>query len=657
MKKSYEQNFKKAVLIAMLLVNLTALSAQQLAFPGAEGYGKFATGGRGGKVYEVTNLNDDGPGSFRQAFAAFPGQPLTIVFRVSGIINLQSQLKVTRSDFTIAGQTAPGDGICLKGHSFLINGARPASLGGNHGNIIIRHLRSRPGSTLSTGVYGFDMENCHDVIVDHCSFSWANEECAALYDTKNTTVQWCVVSEGLYNAGHSKGLRSYGGVWGGQFTTYHHNLVAHQNSRTVRFNGARAHDTAALIDYRNNVVYNWGSSNACYGGESEINNGYSKVNFVNNYYKPGPATSSTLKFVQASYTAANAKGVGRWYLDGNILDQSPTITSNNFLGLDLNSIPVASRDTAKSAIPFVVAYPLQEQSAQSAYDSVLAGAGATLPRRDPVDARVVNETRTKTASAIGATSGKGGIIDMPSEVGGWPVYNSLPAPIDDDHDGMPDGWELSRGLDPTNPDDRNIVNADGYTMLEHYLNTISPGSTLPLQLVNFSATLSIRGVPAVHLRWATANEVNTSFFSVERSSDSRNFSTVGKVEAKTGISENEYSFSDYHPLTGKSYYRLRMEDKDGSAKFSKVALVNAGTKAVLNLSINPVKDVLAISFAMAANNAMIKVVSQDGKTMRSFKPAITTTQARIDVTSLPAGTYYLVFSNSNEISSRSFLKH
>ncbi len=202
-----------ALLLAISII--FSAKAQQLAFPNAQGFGKFATGGRGGKVYTVTNLNDAGAGSFREAFNAYPGEPLTIVFAVGGTIELQSQIKVNRSNFTIAGQTAPGDGICLKGHSFIVNGARLASQGGNHGNIIIRYLRSRPGSTLSTGVYGFDLENCHNVMVDHCSFSWANEECAAMYDMENITVQYSIVSEGLFNAGHAKGNRGYGGVWGG----------------------------------------------------------------------------------------------------------------------------------------------------------------------------------------------------------------------------------------------------------------------------------------------------------------------------------------------------------------------------------------------------------------------------------------------------------
>ncbi|WP_436489577.1 pectate lyase [Chitinophaga sp. ARDCPP14] len=441
------------------------------AFPGAEGYGKYATGGRGGKVVEVTNLNDAGPGSFRQAFLEYPDDPITIVFRVGGIIELHSAIKVQRSNITVAGQTAPGNGICLKGHSLIMNGARALSKGGNHGNIIIRYLRSRPGATLSTGVYGFDMENCHNVIIDHCSFSWANEECAALYDTKYTTVQWCIVSEGLYNAGHAKGVRSYGGVWGGQYASYHHNLIAHQNSRTVRFNGARAHDTTALVDYRNNVIYNWGSAGACYGGEVEIPGGKSTVNIINNYYKPGPATAATRKFVEASYTAAKALGIGKWYVAGNIMEGSTGMTADNWLGTDLAKIPEANRGEARSAAPFPVTAVLPLQSAKDAYNAVLAKAGATRPQRDAVDARIVKETRTATASGAGS-SGKPGIIDLPAAVGGWPAYTGAEAPADTDHDGMPDEWEKKNGSDPGNPDDRNVVNKKGYTRLEMYLNSL-----------------------------------------------------------------------------------------------------------------------------------------------------------------------------------------
>lgn len=457
---------KKIIIITALFLQ-QQLFAQQIAFPGAEGFGKYATGGRGGKVAFVTNLNDTGAGSLRSALEQFPGEPLTVIFKVSGIIELQSKIQIKRSNLTIAGQTAPGDGICLKNQSLILNGA---SAKGNHGNIIIRFIRSRPGGTLKTGLYGYDMENCHDVIVDHCSFSWANEECAAMYDTKNVTVQWCIVSEGLYEAGHAKGHRSYGGVWGGQYSSYHHNLLAHQNSRATRFDGARAHDTMAVIDYRNNVIYNWGNPNACYGGEVNIAGGVSQINMVNNYYKPGPATPTTIKFVHASFEADKTKGVAEWYLNGNIMEGDKRLTKKNFTGLDLQES--GEMEKSKSNTPFAIAVPIPEQSAAIAYEEVLKYCGAVLPKRDAVDTRVINETKTGTATGMGVF-GKPGIIDSPIAVGGWGEFKSTAAPLDTDEDGMPDEWEKKNNLNPNDASDRNKVGVDGFTMLEKYLNEIA----------------------------------------------------------------------------------------------------------------------------------------------------------------------------------------
>lgn len=441
---------------------------KQLAFPGAEGYGKYATGGRGGKVAIVTNLQDDGAGSFRQALAAYPNEPLTVVFQVSGIIDLVTPLVLKRSNVTVAGQTAPGDGICLKGNSFIINGANK---GGNHGNIIIRYIRSRPGSNYSKGVYGLDIENAHDVIIDHCSFSWANEECVAAYDVKNITIQWCIISEGLYEAGHHKGHRSYGGVWGGQYASYHHNLFAHLNNRTVRFNGARAHDTMAIVDYRCNVNYNWGSSNACYGGDIKIPGGISHVNIVNNYYQPGPATADTLKFVHALYAKNPNNSVGQWFVAGNYMAGNKELTKDNWLGVDLSELPEESRSQAKSDTVFAVMRIANNEIAKEAYKTVLAGAGATLPKRDATDARVVYEVQHKIASGKGVF-GKAGIIDSPAAVEGWAVYNQGTVLADTDADGMPDAYEKLNKLSATMSADGNAVTASGYTNLEVYLNSL-----------------------------------------------------------------------------------------------------------------------------------------------------------------------------------------
>lgn len=469
MKNCFQNPTIKLIFLALSIISFSEnTKAQQIAFPGAEGYGKYATGGRGGKVAIVTNLQNDGPGSFRQALAAYPNEPLTVVFQVSGIIDLVTPLVLKRSNVTIAGQTAPGDGICLKGNSFIINGANKS---GNHGNIIIRYIRSRPGSNYSKGVYGLDIENCHDVIVDHCSFSWANEECVAAYDVKNITIQWCIISEGLYEAGHHKGHRSYGGVWGGQYASFHHNLFAHLNNRTVRFNGARAHDTMAIVDYRCNVNYNWGSANACYGGDIKIPGGVSHVNIVNNYYQPGPATADSLKFVHALYAKNPDSSVGQWFVAGNYMAGNKELTKDNWQGVDLSELPEASRSQAKSDTVFAVMRISNNEIAKEAYKTVLAGAGATLPKRDATDTRVVYEVQHKIASGKGVF-GKAGIIDSPAAVEGWAVYNQGTVLADTDGDGMPDEYEKNNNLSPQMSADGNAIAASGYSNLEVYLNSL-----------------------------------------------------------------------------------------------------------------------------------------------------------------------------------------
>ncbi|MBN2698274.1 MAG: T9SS type A sorting domain-containing protein [Bacteroidales bacterium] len=489
--------YKIRLIIPVLLLS-GILWAQPVAFPGAEGFGKWATGGRGGEVVAVTNLLDDPAnppeGSFRWALdqayetvehPALPGVfidvplPLTIIFRVSGIIELQDELTIQRSNLTIAGQTAPGDGICFKGHYVSISGGGTAGI---QKNIILRYLRFRPGididpDDLAGGIAGLGVENCENIIVDHCSFSWANEECAIFYDNKYVTVQWCIASEGLYDAGHAKGVRSYCGVWGGQYSSFHHNLIAHNKSRTIRFNGARAHDKEALVDYRNNVIYNWNSIGACYGGEVDLTGGFSHANMVGNYYKPGPATPSTLRFVSPSYNSEKAKGVGKWFLEGNFMSGDENKTNDNWLGVSLGEVPTALRDDARSDIRFRVDEPVPTQTAEEAYNAVLEKAGAAFPR-DVIDARIVNETFTGTATGTGVIGN--GIIDDPAVVGGYPEYNTHDVPGDQDEDGMDDAWERLNGLNPEDREERNILNGEGYTMLEVYLNSLVGDLTLIL---------------------------------------------------------------------------------------------------------------------------------------------------------------------------------
>lgn len=473
---------KRLLPLLMMLAATLTLSAQQNvpSFPTAEGYGMYAKGGRGGKVAIVTNTDDylttETPiaGSLRWAFAQYPDQPLTVVFQTSGTIVLKSDLRVKRNFLTVAGQTAPGDGIFIRGAKVNFGGST---------HLVLRHLRMRVGLTADTtfidgGAIG--LENASNCIIDHCTFGWSSEENMTMYDNTLTTVQWSIVHEGLYDTGHPKGVRGYGSQWGGQTATYHHNLLAHNYSRSPRFNGARSNDARVLMDFINNVNYNWGKSNSAYGADIEggtaVFQRWHRVNFMNNYYKPGPArpgTSSSF-FVQSSFSSAQkVDQIAQWYMTGNIMEGTANAdkTTNNYLGLDASAYTAKgiSADALRSDTMFVTPNPVNMETALEAYESVLAKAGA-MPR-DTIDRRVVNEVRTGTAAAKGK-QGSWGIIDSPFAVEGYPDYNSYNTYVDADQDGMDDAWETANGLNPANPNDRNYLTLSGYTALEVYLNSL-----------------------------------------------------------------------------------------------------------------------------------------------------------------------------------------
>ncbi len=445
---------KKLFLIFFIAKNLLA---QQLAFPGAEGFGKYTTGGRGGAVYEVTNLNDSGPGSLRDALSKTG--PITIVFRVSGTIALNSPLKVSKPNVTIAGQTAPGDGICLSNYTFSVQA----------NNVIIRYIRSRLGDLKK---YENDAANgmgyYKNIIIDHCSFSWSIDEVASFYNNENFTMQWCMITESFYNSYHSKGAHGYGGIWGGKNATFHHNLIAHHSSRNPRFAGGET-PSCENVDFRNNVIYNWGA-NSAYGGEA------GKINIVANYYKYGPATKSGVKYriIDISDTASS------WFVKDNFVFESPTITADNWDGGVQGTQANFHKNNKLRTEPFPFE-PINQQSAEESFQSVLKSAGCVLPKRDPIDERIINEAKNGTATFGGIWGAGKGIIDSQSEVGGWPILISTTSPIDNDHDGMADSWEISKGLNPNNPDDRNLVDASGYTMLELYLNGIVDGTAVSVE--------------------------------------------------------------------------------------------------------------------------------------------------------------------------------
>ncbi len=649
-----------------------SVSSQQIAFPGAEGYGKYSLGGRGGKVYEVTTLADDGAGSFRQAFNAYPGEPLTIVFKVGGIIDLLTPIKIQRSNMTIAGQTAPGDGICTKRSMVKIYGK----------NLIIRYMHFRPGDVSKTNtpaVYGLDIENSNNFIVDHCSMSWAMEEAATFYDNKYSTVQWCLVSESLNSSYNGKGSHGYAGVWGGQWASYHHNLLAHHHSRAIRFNGSRTHDTLAYIDYRNNVIYNWGNDLGCYGNEIEIadtgkpifNLRRAEVNIMNNYYKPGPATPVAKGKIiinsSDAYVASWASRLlGKVYMSGNYVNGVPTVTANNFLGLKPKYYPATYADSFKLAAP-TQNEPIIMQTALDAYNSVLAGAGDTYPKRDTIDRRIVNETFTGTASQHATNSsstyfGQGnlGIIDTQDSIGGWPNYDSTAiAPLDSDHDGMPDNWEIEHGLNPNDSTDRNSLANTGYTMLEEYLNGLVAPINLPVTLLHFNATLNVQ--KQLVLNWTTANEINTQSFVIEKSYDGENFICMGTVNADgNNNKENKtYSYVDNQSSNFKGilFYRLKIIDNNGEISYSNVLSFRQDiNQRNFRVVTNPVHNILSVVHESVDKVVEIKIFQFDGKLLLVKPVSVNTLKEEIDISSLKPGNYIITFGTLIDYATRQFIK-
>lgn len=522
-----------------------ALADNLPAFPGAEGFGRYTTGGRGGAVYHVTKLDDDGSeGSFR--WACNKSGVRTIVFDVSGTIYLKSALQLKKGNVTIAGQTAPGDGICIADYPFTIDSD----------NVIIRFMRFRLGNRHvdkheGDGLGGMDRKN---IIVDHCSISWSIDECLSVYGSKNITLQWNIVSQSLKKSGHSKGNHGYGGNWGGSGATYHHNLLAHHDSRVPRLGPRPGTQKDERMDMRNNVMYNWGG-NGCYGGEGMT------VNIAYNYYKPGPTTLKRTKAMQyrlaapgirtvdyclnkaaiaAYYKTATGTAVtkndvsgssdgtnnyveisgtkykidmktnkidvggkqvtvswndwkpmlhvwGKFYAEGNYNPKSADMNKDNFKYGIANQIDKSGNDKTypgDAAIKLTVPMPFEgvtTHTAQDAFDKVLAYAGASL-HRDWVDEQMVNDTRKGIATSTGSGN-TGGIINSQNDnkpAGAaadwspWPdlVTDTSISVADTDGDGIPDYWEDANGLDKNNAADGNLTDAEGYTNLERYMNSL-----------------------------------------------------------------------------------------------------------------------------------------------------------------------------------------
>lgn len=454
------------VFFVLMLPEVSGLRAQDLpAFPGAEGYGRYTTGGRGGRVIYVTNLDDNtSPGSLRYAINQSGAR--IVEFKVSGTIQLKSGLNITNGNLTIAGQTAPGDGICIRDYTVEIKAD----------NVIIRFLRFRLGDVSKQQndcIWGRDHSN---IILDHCTMNWSTDECASFYDNKNFTMQWCLVGESLRNSVHDKGSHGYGGIWGGQKASFHHNLIVDNDSRNPRFCGSRYTNRPDLerVDFRNNVIYNW-DGNSIYAAEG------GSYNLVNNYYKAGPATPSSKKsriiqpYPDDGTNQQPAGTFGKFYVAGNVTTASAAVTADNWQGVEpasqFSTYGVTKADL-RSDTEFS-ADPVTLHTAEVAFQKVLAYAGASLVR-DTVEKRIVHDAAAGMATVMdGGNGSTNGIIDTQAAVGGWPVLNPLPAPDDTDNDGMPDVWEDANGLNKNDPSDSRLTTVDGkYPNLEVYLNSL-----------------------------------------------------------------------------------------------------------------------------------------------------------------------------------------
>ncbi|MBQ0063442.1 MAG: hypothetical protein KBS94_05390 [Prevotella sp.] len=537
--------------MASKVLAFTAITSGIAAFPGAEGYGKYTTGGRGGTVFYVTRNDDCSdsklvPGTLRWALAADNGgKPRTILFNTCGTIYLTSKLRTNKDNITIEGQTAPGGGVCLAGYNLYINSS----------NVIVRHLRFRAGDIPSKSMCGIDMENGTNVILDHCSITWSMEECLTAYDTNYTTVQWCIIGESLYNSKNSKGARAYATQWGGEYSTMHHSLITNSNSRSPRFNGARGtNDQYVNSEFVNNVVFNWGSSGAQYGGENDksktgIDDSYDRVYLVNNFYRPGPATKKNVS--GSRYFCSPSQPYGEWYLNGNKFEVDgeystksgvwsksnlDAVNADNYYGAQAGNSARAINLTGDNFTKYVLqSFPTQwsgyeAEDAESAYHKTVQQAGATLPRIDEVDQRILAQAAGTDNNFASGDRGNGlGIIDSPDNLsldehdtyyakddkGNGAVYTNYPFigmrkgdkyAKDTDGDGMPDGYETERGLNPNNPADGATITTSGYSNLELYLNGIADGTinktdyeteeytvTIPANMTNYEDGKTLSG--------------------------------------------------------------------------------------------------------------------------------------------------------------------
>lgn len=453
-----KKHFTKIMTIGILCGSLTFVEAQNgLSFPGAEGFGRFTTGGRGGKVYFVTKLGDDGSeGTLR--YALNQKGPRYIIFKTGGTIYLESPLRIKEGNVTIAGQTAPGDGITVANYETFIAAD----------NVVIRYMRFRMGDQKKYQGDALGARFIKNLMVDHCSMSWSTDETVSIYANENTTLQWCIIAESLRNSAHQKGAHGYGGIAGGKFASFHHNIYAHHDSRNPRL-GEYAGSKFALTDltdFRNNIIYNWGHNNV-YGGEAM------NVNIVNNYYKPGPATTTKQRIVAIDKNEKPEAEVyniwGKYYINGNVMEGNPEVTKDNWTEGVFNQMKSSYHLTDKDKNSIKINQPhdiqnnVKTHSAKEAYEKILQIGGASLVR-DAVDLHVLKDVKNGSFIYKGSKGSTNGIIDSQNDVGGFPDLKAGKPLPDSDGDGMPDEWEIKHQLNP------KIGNANGRDLDENYDN-------------------------------------------------------------------------------------------------------------------------------------------------------------------------------------------
>ena len=568
-----------------------------ISFPGAEGYGRFTTGGRavdgrGSKVYYVTRLDDCADnnlveGTFRWAVKSGDDTPRTILFKVAGTIYLTSKLSGLKPNLTIAGQTAPGGGICLAGYQMKL----PS-------NSIVRHIRFRAGDLPSNSnadngnsMSMLDVENVQNIILDHCTFAWSMEENLTMYDCNYTTVQWCIFSESLYNSGNLKGKRAYGAQWGGEHGTMHHCLFAHNVSRSPRFNGVRSsvNDRQVDSEFINNVIFNWGNHNSVYGGECSAGGAtdYNRTYMINNYYRPGPATkagtSNGRHFVRP--TGGSINEVGEWYLSGNKFETGSKwagsaafwkdeilekVNADNYWGFltekgrgihfwSLNPSQELYDTKLLKSLPEGYQLTMSCETADEAYEKVVKQAGASLPRYDEVDARILKEAAGEMDPQFKGDYGQHGIIDTPYDITLQshdefaalreednkeidvtcyprlqPVAEHFACQvIDTDGDGLPDAYETEVGLNPNDPADGMKLTESGYSNLELFLNGVADGQIDARQYTKHQpATPS-----AIALNFSVAQDGSQGFATIQEAIDQVPEGVEAYITIKAGVYE------------------------------------------------------------------------------------------------------------------------